>query len=82
MVLKAINVSGTPVSARVNLIGASRLAGKGRLITLSSERLADNNSFEQPAKVAPVEGVLETAGDHFSFQFPPNSLTIVRVPIQ
>jgi hypothetical protein len=29
-----------------------------------------------------VEGVLETAGDHFSFQFPPNSLTIVRVPIQ
>ena len=82
MVFKAINVSRTPVSARVNLIGASRLTGKGKLITLSSERLADNNSFEQPQKIAPAEGVLETASDHFSYQFPPNSLTMIRVPIQ
>ena len=82
MVLKAINVSKTPVSGQVNLVGATRIASKARLITLSSERLTDNNSFEQPAKVAPVYGALETVGDHFSYQFPPNSLTVVRVPIQ
>jgi alpha-N-arabinofuranosidase len=82
MVLKAINISRTPVSGQVNLSGATRMAGKARLITLSSQRLADNNSLDQPAKVAPVYGALETAGDHFSYQFPPNSLTIVRVPIQ
>jgi alpha-L-arabinofuranosidase len=82
MVLKAINVSRTPVSGQVNLSGAARIAAKARLITLSSERLTDNNSLDQPAKVAPVYGALETAGDHFSYQFPPNSLTIVRVPIQ
>jgi len=29
-----------------------------------------------------VDGVLETAGDHFGYQFSPNSLTIIRVPIQ
>jgi len=82
MVLKAINVSKFPVMGQVSLNGAMRMAGKARLITLSSARLGDNNSFEQPAKVAPVSGALETAGDHFSYQFPPNSLTIVRVPIQ
>jgi alpha-L-arabinofuranosidase len=82
MVLKAINVSRSPVKGQVNLNGATRIAGKARLITLSSERLADNNSLEQPAKVVPVYGVLETAGHHFSYQFPPDSLTIIRVPIQ
>jgi alpha-L-arabinofuranosidase len=82
MVLKAINVSGTAVSGQVNLRGAARFAGQARLITLSSDRLSDNNSLAEPTKVVPVNGVLETAGDHFSYQFPPNSLTIVRVPIQ
>ena len=82
MVLKAINVSRMPVSGQVSLSGAARVAGKGRLITLCSENLTDNNSLDMPAKVAPVYSALEMAGDHFSYQFPPNSLTIVRVPIQ
>jgi alpha-L-arabinofuranosidase len=82
LVLKAINVSRTPVSGRVNLSGTSRIAGKAQVITLSSEQLADNNSLDQPTKVVPVYGTLETSGDHFGYEFPPNSLTIVRVPIQ
>jgi alpha-L-arabinofuranosidase len=82
LVLKAINVSRSPVKGQVILNGAARAGGKARLITLSSEKLADNNSMDQPDKVAPVDGVLETAGDHFSYQFPPNSLTILRVPIR
>jgi alpha-L-arabinofuranosidase len=82
MVLKAINVSRTPVSGQVVLSGAPRMAGKARTITLSSDRLSDNNSLEEPARVVPVNGVVETAGDHFSYRFPPNSLTIFRVPIQ
>ncbi len=81
MVIKAINVSRTPVRAQINLSGPARIAKQGRLITLSSDHLTDNNSLDQPGKVAPVDGVLETAGDHISYQFPPNSLTIVRVPI-
>jgi alpha-L-arabinofuranosidase len=82
MVLKAINVSGTPISGRINLRGAARIARQGRSITLSSGRLSDNNSFDQPARVVPVAGALETAGDHFSYRFPPNSLTIIRVPVE
>lgn len=39
-----------------------------------------NNSFDKPARAAPFPGTVETAGDHFSYQFPPNSLTIIRVP--
>jgi alpha-L-arabinofuranosidase len=82
LVLKAINVSRTPVSGQVNLSGAARMAGNARLITLASGHLTDNNSIDNAAKVAPVYGGLETAGDHFSYQFPPNSLTIIRVAIQ
>ncbi len=82
MVLKAINVSEAPVTAQINVSGGTGGPRQAQLITLSSERLGDNNSFEHPLKVAPVYGSLAAAGDHFNYQFPPNSLTIVRVPIQ
>jgi alpha-L-arabinofuranosidase len=82
MVLKAINVSKAPVLGQINLRGASGRARQAQLITLSSQRLTDNNSFAHPSKVVPVYGSLAVAGDQFSYQFPPNSLTIVRVPIQ
>jgi alpha-N-arabinofuranosidase len=82
MVLKAINVSRTPVNGQIVLSGATRVAGKARTITLSSDRLTDNNSMEQPVRVVPVDGILDAANDHLNYQFPPNSLTILRLPIQ
>jgi alpha-L-arabinofuranosidase len=66
----------------INVSGGTGGPRQAQLITLSSGRLADNNSLERPTKVAPVSGSLAVAGNHFSYQFPPNSLTIVRIPIQ
>jgi alpha-L-arabinofuranosidase len=82
MVLKAINVSKTAVSSRVNLNSGAAMTGPATLTTLCSGRLSDNNSFGNPAKVVPVTSRLDISGDHFSYQFPPDSLTIIRVPIR
>jgi len=82
MVLKAINVSKSAVSSQINLGGTNRLSGRAKLLTLSSAALSDNNSLETPTKIAPVNSELPVVGDHFNYQFPPNSLTIIRAPLQ
>ena len=82
MVLKAINVSQNPALGQVKLTGGTVAGGNARVVTLSSARLTDNNSLVQPVKVAPVNSAIEAVGDHFSYEFPPNSLTIIRAPIQ
>jgi hypothetical protein len=70
------------VDGQIDFAGGSRLTGQARLITLSSERLTDNNSLTDPKRVTPNESVLDVAGDHFSYKFPANSLTIIRTPIE
>lgn len=82
IVLKAINVSKSMVNGQVNLSGVQRITGQAQVTTLSSEKLADNNSIDMPARIAPVAAAFPAAGDHFSYQFPANSLTVIRVPIQ
>ncbi len=82
MVLKAINVSKVPVNGEVRLNGASSGTRTAKLTTISSDQLTDNNSLDQPKKVVPITSSLETAGDHFSYQFQPNSLTIIRLPMK
>ena len=81
VVLKAINVSGASVQGDINL-GAARVKSGGRVVTLSSERLSDNNSLETPDKVKPVEAAADVTGGRFTWQFPPNSLTVLRLPVE
>ena len=82
MVLKAINVSKSAVSSQINLGGTNRLSGRAKLLTLSSAALSDNNSLETPTKIAPLNSEMPVIGDHFDYQFPPNSLTIIRAHLQ
>lgn len=78
-VLKVVNTSATPVRATVTLQGARQVEPKARLITLSSDRLDDNNSFEQPQKVAPVSRTVSVPGTAFEQEFPARSFSILRV---
>jgi alpha-L-arabinofuranosidase len=79
VVLKVVNTGAESVRAALELKGMSRVAKTGRLVVLRSERLEDNNSFEQPKKVAPVEGRVPISGARFNHEFPAHSLSILRV---
>ena len=78
-ILKAINVSDDPVSATFKLVGLEAAPRTAALTILESENLSDNNSLEQSSKVAPKESRLANAGSEFPHEFPPRSLSILRL---
>jgi hypothetical protein len=78
MVIKAINVSPDPVASTLHVAGLSQMRSEGQCTILSSSRLSDNNTMEEPDKVIPVAGHVKLAGESFTYDFPPNSFTLIR----
>ena len=78
-IVKVVNASPEPQDTRITLNGAT-LSGAGTAIVLSSERPEDENSLEQPSKVIPVTKRLNCSGTAFSYNFPGNSVTVLRLP--
>lgn len=79
-VLKAINAQAEPVSADINVAGVVLPAAEANLIVLKSERGSDNNSLDQPTKVVPQHEKAAVSGPTFRHEFPPYSLTVMRIP--
>jgi alpha-L-arabinofuranosidase len=75
-----INLGSDAVTAQLNF-GSVRPVGDARVTVLNSADLSDNNSLEQPQKVIPSEQKL-MIGDQPAHEFPPNSLTILRMKIR
>lgn len=50
----------------------------GRVITLSGDA-RDENTFEQPTRLAPVETRYGRFGKQFSYEFAPMSFTVMRI---
>jgi alpha-L-arabinofuranosidase len=55
IILKVVNVSDRAQETEVRLSGACRLASRAKVITLTSDSPDDENSLENPTRVAPVE---------------------------
>ncbi len=54
----------------------------GTAIVLASENAGDENTLDNPAKVAPVTQLLQNAGRDFKHNFPANSVTVLRLRIK
>jgi alpha-L-arabinofuranosidase len=74
-VIKVVNSSGEPAKMDLRVPGAGKQA---KVWVLSSANPTDENSFEEPMKIAPRES-REQAGTAFSHEFPPYSLTVIRI---
>jgi alpha-L-arabinofuranosidase len=79
IILKAVNGSSEPVETVVDLEGVATVSPTAQSIVLSCANLADQNSFENPAKVSPKSAALENVKPQFSYSFGPRSLTVLRV---
>jgi len=77
IILKVVNVSDRPQETEVRLSGARRLASRAKVITLTSDSPDDENSLENPTRVAPVERSFEGVAPSFRYTFPPHSLTVM-----
>ena len=78
-VIKVVNGKNAPFTAQFKL-NCKDAASKGQVITLSSASLADENSFDEPTKISPVNSDYDKFGKEFKYTFQPNSFTILRIP--
>jgi alpha-L-arabinofuranosidase len=79
LIVKAINVTAEPIPAELTLQGLNVVAPKAQLTLLTSAQLNDNNSLQNPTNVLPKTSEITIAGPKFAHEFPPNSLTVLRL---
>lgn len=79
LVLKTVNVSNLDYDADIRFDGLKQVRAPGRATVLTSADPADENTLDQPRKVAPVEQVIQDAATNFRHTFPAHSLTVLRV---
>ena len=79
LILKVVNPTGQEAAVEVRITGTYLLGARGSETVLAGTSPADENSFESPAKVAPVTSALEGVTSDFHRQFRPYSLTVLRL---
>jgi alpha-L-arabinofuranosidase len=79
LVVKVINTSSQPYSSTLNIDGVTSMSPEAQVTLLTSARTSDNNSLESPTKVVPTTTKAAIPGTKFTYEFPANSLVILRL---
>ncbi len=80
-ILKVVNGDGSPVEAKLDFAGAQTAASEASVVTLAGTDGKDENSFTDPQKISPQESKLTVSSPQFSYTFPANSLTVLRLKL-
>jgi len=81
LLLKVVNVSFTDLETELSFNGV-RVRGPGTLTMLASAQGTDENSLEQPTRIAPITRSLTCGDAGFRCTFPANSVSVIRVPVR
>ena len=79
LVLRVVNSSSQPVTARVKLSGFTPRLGDAVVQTLAHDDVLAYNSLEQPDRIRPVPSVWHHQGGSGTWVFPGNSFTLIQV---
>lgn len=78
IILKTVNPLKAPVETHINLSGA-RVTSSAKAIILTGSKLTDENSFEAPKNIFPVEEFVRNVSTSFNYSFRPYSVTVLRL---
>ncbi len=78
IIVKVVNSSDKSVNTSLVLNGAAELAPTAEAVVLTSGSGLDENSLENPTKVAPRQEQVHVKGERYSRVFAANSVTILR----
>ncbi|HXD01625.1 MAG TPA: alpha-L-arabinofuranosidase C-terminal domain-containing protein, partial [Verrucomicrobiae bacterium] len=78
IIVKAVNVNNSAMSATFNVNGVASVASSATVIQLSGNSGA-TNSFALPTHVFPVTNSINNAGTNFTVSLPANSLSIFKL---
>ena len=80
LILKMVNSTEMPVDAKIDLSGFGKLSSSATVITLTGDKPTDENTFEDPMKISPVESKFDGVKDNFIYRLEPLSVTALRIP--
>lgn len=80
-ILKVVNASREHQQTLIRLTGAA-LGSSATAIALSADRPEEENSLDQPLHVAPTTRTIPCSGTDLSYDFPANSVTVLRLPLR
>jgi alpha-N-arabinofuranosidase len=81
-ILKVVNAEGQPREVKLELAGAKTVAAEATAITLAGSDWGAVNSFAEPDRVSPQRSTVSTGAGQFSYSFPANSFTVLRIKAQ
>lgn len=80
LILKVVNAAPVPLETTLEIAGAGALAPQGQAILLTGASPKDENTLDQPHRVAPRTETVAVTGPRWTRTFPPNSFTVLRLP--
>jgi len=81
VIVKAVNVGERLLTATMDLKG-TQVGKTMKVIVLSSGKLTDENTLEEPDKIVPQETIAKIPGTSFDVEFKPYSFTLLRIPVK
>jgi alpha-L-arabinofuranosidase len=81
IILKVVNTSDEPMTTTFDLKGWKKVGPTATEIEMTSGSLDDENSFESPHKVSPVEKAITGLSSLFERTIPARSVVILRLPV-
>ena len=78
VILKVVNTSPTAQQLAVDLQGVKEV-NKGGTMEVLSGQPGDVNTIAEPEKVVPRHVPIEIAGPKFVQEFPPHSVSVIRL---
>ena len=79
VILKVVNVSNSSHDTQIDLRGAGPAIKSATATVLTSADPADENSLDQPEKVAPITRPVDITAPKFRYTFSAHSVTILRL---
>ncbi|OSC57148.1 alpha-N-arabinofuranosidase [Streptomyces sp. 4F] len=76
LIVKVVNAQDTPARTAVDL-GGAKVAPKARVTTLAADQDAVNTETDTP--VTPVQSTFSGVASEFTYTFPANSVTFLRI---
>jgi alpha-L-arabinofuranosidase len=79
LILKAVNTSPAALDTQIELKGLTHVEPSATAIVLTSADVDDENTLDEPTKVAPKAVSITGVGPSFRHTFPAHSVTVVRL---
>ncbi len=81
IILKIVNPGDAAQDVRLNLAGTQNVSPEATEFVLSGSP-NEENSMDQPDRIAPIESKIDNVASNFSCNFPPHSFTVLRIKAQ